>query len=374
MFAGSVVGSKKIRMDDCCEVRFAVRFPLRKNMLRPGARRNVFAFATMLAILGALNWFAFPSRAMAQEQPEGGEIVANLCAGRVVIGVAKDGIVVATLENPIEPDTKPPMIVPVSDQRVAILLGAADWWLPDENRELARIYSELPNLQSGQGRPRGPRLDPTNSAGGGAGSEATDIEQIAQGVRGRLSFVADHIHGNLKLDDGEPLLQLILVDYARDYGPEVWLVKYTVDQEPEQGDFWQTRVLQPHYTQLWPPEKDQPRGLVEVSWPPQPTFESLIGGGNARVTQAIAGTQGMQQVSAAIFDGQIQKQSAVDVAQFLRTCLEAAKVPNARMIEVEVNAKRGVGWFVRPPAEMQATGSEKARPAGAPSLRKPGIQ
>lgn len=98
---------------------------------------------------------------------------------------------------------------------------------------------------------------------------------------------------------------------------------------------------------------------------------SLITGGNAHVTQAIAGTQGMQQVSAAILEGQIQKQSAVDVAQFLRTCLDAAKAPNARMVEAEVNEKRGVGWFVRPPAETEAAGSERARPTGAPSLRKP---
>lgn len=335
--------------------------------MSPNARRLAFAIAAAVLICSALL-----RRAAAQDQPQGGEIVANLCAGRVVIGVAEDGIVVATLENPIEPDTRPPMIVPVSDHRVAILLGAADWWLPDENLELARIYSELPDLQASAARPSGPKLDPGNSAAeGGAGSEATDVEQIAQGVRGRLSFVADHIHGNLKLDDGAPLLQLILVDYARDYGPEVWLVKYSVDQEPEQGDFWQTRVLQPHYTQLWPPEKGQPRGLVEVSWPPQPTLANLIGGGNAPVAQAIAGTQGMQNVSAAIFDGQIQKQSAVDVAQFLRTCLDAAKTTNARMIEAEVNEKRGVGWFVRPLAEMKNAGSEPARPAEAPSLRKP---
>lgn len=352
-------------MGNCREVRSPVRLVIAKKIILPSAWRLALAIAAALLIFAAL-----PREAGAQEQPEGGEIVANLCTGRVVIGVAKDGIVVATLENPIEPDTKPPMVVPVSDQRVAILLGAADWWLPDENLELARIYGELPDLQARGARPRGPQLDPGNSEGG-AGTEATDIEQIAQGVRGRLSDVADHIHGNLKLDDGESLLELILVDYARDYGPEVWLVKYSVDQEPEQGDFWQTHVLQPHYAQLWPPEKGAPHGLVEVSWPAQPTVASLIGGGNARVTQAISTTQGMQDASEAILDGQIQQQSAVDVAEFLRTCLDAAKSQNARMIEAEVNEKHGVGWFVRPPAEVQAAGSEQARPAGAPSLRKP---
>jgi len=312
---------------------------------------------------------ALPLRTCAQDdsaQPRGQEIVANLCAGRVVIGVAKDGIVVATLENPIEPETRPPMIVPVSEERVAILLGAADWWLPDENRELASIYDELPDLPSTQGR-QSPHLQ--ESASEGAGSEATGIEQIANRLRGRLSLVANYIHGSLDLQNGEPLLQMILVDYAPDYGPEVWLVKYSVDQEPEQGDYWQTRVLQPHYTQLWPPEKGQPRGLIEVSYPSAPTLANLISGGDARVAQSISATPGMQQVSAAILDGKIEKESAVDVAEFLRTCLHAATVPSARMVEAELNPKRGVGWFVRPPTEIRTAGSEQVRTPGAPSLR-----
>lgn len=320
-------------------------------------------------IVALLILFALPPRAMAQDYENVQEIVANLCTGRVVIGVAKDGIVVATLENPIEADTRPPMVVPVSDDRIAILLGAADWWLPDQRRELANISKELPDLQAGQGRPRGPRLQSSN--GGGAGSEATDIEQIANGLLGRLSYVAGHIHGNLNLGD-QPILQMVLVDYVPDYGPEVWLVTYAIDQEPEQGDFWQTRVRQPQYTQLWPPEKGQPRGLVEVSYPEQPSVASLISGGDARVAQAISATPAMQQISQAILDGQIQEQTAVDVATFLRACLGAKIVPNARMIEAELNEKRGVGWFVRPPAEAQAAGSEEARPAGAPSLKKPG--
>lgn len=332
-------------------------------------RKHLPEFCGLFCAL--LLFAALPLRTLAQddsEQPRGQEIVANLCSGRVVIGVAKDGIVVATLENPIEPETRPPMIVQVSEGRVAILLGAADWWLPDENRELASIYAELPNLPSTQGR-QSPRLQ--QSASEGAGSEATGIEQIANRLRERLSFVANYIHGSLDLDDGEPLLQMVLVDYAPDYGPEVWLVKYSVDQEPEQGDYWQTRVLQPHYTQLWPPEKGQPRGLIEVSYPSEPTLANLISGGDAGVAQAISATPGMQQVSEAILDGKIEKESAADVAEFLRTCLHAATVAKARMVEAELNPKRGVGWFVRPPAEIRTAGSEQVRPPGAPSLRGP---
>lgn len=234
-----------------------------------------------------LAWFAvlltaltlFPRGSAAQQDPEqenAEEIIANLCAGRVVIGVAKDGIVVATLENPIESQTRPPMIVRISDDRMAVLLGAADWWLPDQKRELARLDKELPDLRPAQGN-NGPHLQASSQEG--PGSEATDIERIADGLRTRLGFIADHIHGNLQLGDDEPLLQMILTDYAPNYGPEVWLIQYSVEQEPEQGDYWQTRVLQPQYTQLWPPEKGQPHGLIEISDPEAPTIESLIQAG-----------------------------------------------------------------------------------------------
>lgn len=328
----------------------------------------------LLSALAALLIFAFPPRLFSQDNlppgdRNGQEIVANLCAGRVVIGVAKDGIVVATLENRVEPDTLPPMIVPVSSRRVAVLLGAADWWLPDENRELASLYKELPDLPSAHDIPQGPHLE--SSAPEGAGSEAIGLERIANRLRARLNFVAERIHGDLNLRAHFPLLQMLLVDYARDYGPEVWLVKYSVDQEPEQGYFWQTDILPPQYTQLWPPAKGQPRGLVEVSYPNEPTITGMITSGNPRVAQAISATPGMKEVSSAIFEGKIQKESAVDVAEFLRTCLSAAKVPGARIVEAELNRQNGVGWFVRPPVEAQAAGSEKPRLPGAPTLRGP---
>jgi|GEM_PF-1031346 len=329
----------------------------------------------LLPTLAALLIFAFPPRLFSQDDlppsdRNGQEIVANLCAGRVVIGVAKDGIVVATLENRIEPDTLPPMIVPVSSRRVAVLLGAADWWLPDENRELVSLYQELPDLPSARGIPQSPHLE--SSASEGAGSEAMGLERIANRLRARLSFVAERIHGDLNLRPHFPLLQMLLIDYARDYGPEVWLVKYSVEQQPEQGYFWQTDILPPHYTQLWPPAKGQTRGLIEVSYPDEPTITSLIAGGNPRMAQAISATPGMKEVSSAILEGKIQKQSAVEVAEFLRTCLSAARVPQARMVEAELNRRNGVGWFIRPPVEAKAAGSEKARPPGAPTLRGPG--
>lgn len=334
--------------------------------------KDYFALLTVLFAIALAAFFPFPSAA--QELPPGDqsaqEIVANLCTGRVVIGVAKDGIVVATLENPIEPQTRPPMIVSISDERVAILLGAADWWLPDENRELARLDAELPTLppphSTGANRPR-----LQSGYEEGAGSEATGVENLGDNLRGRLAVIADHIHGNLNLAEDQPLLQMIIADYAPAYGAEVWLVQYFVEQEPEQGDYWQTRILQPKYDQLWPPEKGQPRGLIEINYPAATPVASLIRSGDLHLAQSISAAPGMTQVSDAILNGDVEKIDAADLAAFFRTSLGALAVPKARMIEAEVNKIRGVGWFIEPPVEPQVAGSEQTRPPGAPSLRQP---
>lgn len=307
-----------------------------------------------------------------QDQENSEEIVANLYAGRVVVGVAKDGIVVATLENPIEPGTRPPMIVSLASEGIAVVLGAGDWWLPDEQKELARLDQELPRLPAIGGGVEAPHL--TTGAGEDTG-EATDIERLADRVRVRLDQIARHIHGDLHLGEDEPILEIVLADYAQDYGPEVWLISYSLKQEPEQGDFWQTRALQPQYTQLWPPEKGAAQGLVEVSYPTVPTndtLETLVAAGDSRINAAISAAPGMRAISEQILDGKIEKLQAVDVAAFLRTSLQASAPPNARMIEAEVNKDMGVGWFIAPPPEVPLPGSESARPANAPSLVHPG--
>ena len=340
--------------------------------LRPTAVYRLYRFAIYLIVLNAAAWI-FPRHSFAQnpDQESVEEIVANLYAGRVVIGVAKDGIVVATAENPIEPETSPPMVVPLSDERVAILLGAADWWLPSEHRELARIDSELPELPPPAGLRKAPTLGGTN---GEADAEASDIEQIAGRLHQRLTVIADHIHSNLNFAPNEPLLVMVLVDYVQNYGAEVWVVQYPIEQEPEQGDFWQTTVLQPQYTQLWPPEKGQTRGLVEISYPPEPAganLSALLASGDPRIAAALSASPELRDTSNSILNGDIEKLSAVSVAAFLRESLRATARPGARMIEAEINKERGIGWFIAPPEEAPTPGSEQVHPSGAPSLRRP---
>ena len=49
--------------------------------------------------------------------------MANLAAGRVIIAVVKDAIVVGTLENPIEAETRPPTPVEIETSRVGSFSG-----------------------------------------------------------------------------------------------------------------------------------------------------------------------------------------------------------------------------------------------------------
>ncbi|MGH9864214.1 MAG: hypothetical protein ACRD4H_02245 [Candidatus Acidiferrales bacterium] len=333
-------------------------------------RRRSFTLY-LVALAAAVSIFPSHSFAQSPDQENSEEIVANLYAGRVVIGVAKDGIVVATLENPIEPETRPPMIVPLSDERVAILLGAVDWWLPSEHRELSRIDKELPELPPPTGLRKTPSLGGTDS---GVGVEANDIEQIGGRLHDRLTLIAGHVHSNLNFAPNEPILAMILVDYVQNYGAEVWLIQYPIEQEPEQGDFWQTTVLQPQYTQLWPPEKGQPRGLVEISYPSESVganLSALVGLGDPRIATALSASPALRETSQSILNGGIQELPAASVAAFLRESLRAIAQPGSRMIEAEINKERGIGWFIAPPEEAPKSGSEQVRPSGAPSLRRP---
>src|SRR5580658_9901052 len=98
---------------------------------RPQHERRVFFLALLLGLLttgGGAHLRA--ARADSQQnvnEESSQEVVANLAAGRVEIVVAKDQIVIGTLQNPIEAGSVPPQIVEMAGRRAGILLGAVDW-------------------------------------------------------------------------------------------------------------------------------------------------------------------------------------------------------------------------------------------------------
>ena len=264
-------------------------------------------FRTALVLLAAS---AIPFVASAQENAGAPteEIVVNLSAGRVVIAVVKDAILIGTVENPIEPQTHVPTPVELSSERAGVILGAVDWFSPSAQKTLARLDRELPHLHSelsiGQA--------PPHLAESQGGDEAADIEAIGQNLLERLNELAGGIHGKLDMPAKEPLAQLIVADYLANYGAEVWQASYTMKQTQQRGDFWATSVLRPVYLQFYPPEKGQPRTLMEFSYPADaspPALLSLLQSGDPRLAKIKASDPKMAEVAATI-PGRRKQQSA----------------------------------------------------------------
>jgi hypothetical protein len=323
------------------------------------------ASLALLAIIFTLARIA--ARASSQDQPgtPSEETVANLAAGRVIIAVVKDAILIATIENPIEAETRPPTPVAVSSERAGILLGAENWTSPSSKQVLAQLDQELPRLRS-RLLPSSPHLQPEQGGG-----EATDVEVIGQGLLERLNEVAQNLHGKVNLSEDEPLTELILVGYLPGYGPDIWTLTYQVQQQEQDSDYWTTRVLRPSYLQFWPPEKGQPRTLLEFSYPsdnaPTPLLE-LLRQKDPRIEHVVHSDSKMGEVASRLLEGESNKVLAADATQFLRAVLSAIAPANTRETMCAIREDTGLTWILAPPAESPARGNRPERPPGAPSL------
>jgi hypothetical protein len=318
------------------------------------------------------------SRTLAQGSTEGPtqEIVANLAAGRVIIAVVKDAILVGTVENPIEAETSPPTPVALSSARAGVILGSVDWFSPTSQQDLARLDTELPHLRT--------RLvaDAPHLAGTQGGGEAADIEATGQGLFERLSAVAKGLHGKVNIPADEPLALLIIADYLPGYGPEVWQVKYEMKQVEERRDYWDTRVLRPTYLQFWPPEKGAPRTLLEFDYPPEKQSASLLEilrQKDPRLEKIRSADPRMAQLADLFLAGDGNKVLAAEATEFLRAALDAIRPPRARETIALIRQESGFQWVLPPPRETPKPAQQQAqqpseqheRPPEAPSLLKP---
>lgn len=331
----------------------------------------VFTVSAIIAAAVLLITFALPGAArppINPQEPDDSveEVVANLAAGRVIIAVFKDAIVIGTVENPIETASMTPPIVPVSSGRAGVLLGAVDWTSPSSHQVLARLHRELPHIRAyAPGFTQGPHLteEPNTTV-------AHDIEQLGLGLFGRLSGITEQIHGHLNMKSDEPLTQLVVVDYLPAYGAEVWLISYSLKQQPERGDFWQTRLLRPRYSQLWPPEKNAPRTLVEFDYPEDaqtvPMRDMMLA--HEPSLQRLHDTSGeMGWVADSILHGEIDKRFSAAGLPFMRAALET--LANGHRIQLAViRPDTGFAWVVAPPPEPKLPGEDKLRPPDAPTL------
>jgi hypothetical protein len=338
--------------------------------IRPLDSRGRFHCSAARAAILSLALFACPPRVLAQETAEtpGDEIVANLAAGRVIIAVVKDAIIVGTVENPIEASTYPPIPVPLSSRRVGVMLGAVDWFSVTSGQDLARLDRELPRLHSRM-IPQDPRLQQPQE-----GSEASDIQAIGQGVLERLNQVVKGLHNKIDLPQEEPLAELILGDYIEGYGPEIWQLLFPLQQDPQRGDYWDTRVLRPRYFQFWPPEKGQPRTLIEFHYPPgeaSPTLLELLRQNDPRLVKVRESEANLSHVADFLLHGESNKVPAADAIQFLRAALAATNPPHSRQTMAAIGTQTGFQWILPPPPEPKRPGQKRERPEGAPTLAKP---
>ncbi len=316
--------------------------------------------ARVLSLLVLVACAAAP-RLPAQERDD--EIVANLAAGRVIVHVARESIVFATIAQAAEADSLAPRVVALDATHIGVLLGAVEWQIPAGAKPL-RVEKNVPRLGGVQGVP------PSQLA-----EENTDLEMIGVAYLEALRKFAERLHHRIDLQPDEPLLLLVVIgDAPGGYGPEVWLYDYRVVQETVRGDYYQTRVLRPRTTQLYPPEKHAPRTLLEVRYPRDAagvTLQEEIEHNDLLIARLARSEPKFARVLEKIQAGKANAAVPGDAAEFLR----AAVVPLAGKGRFAVGSwteNRGLDWLVPPEEALEKAQEDKDRPPEAPTLfRKP---
>jgi hypothetical protein len=212
------------------------------------------------------------------------------------------------------------------------------------------------------------------------GTGDADLELIGVGFLEKLRPLVSQLHHKIDIKPDEPLFEIVLIGYApQDYGPEVWLIEYRAEQQSVSAtsDFWQTRILRPRFTQLYPPEKHEAKTLVETRFPAdlqEVPLTGLIQQNDPRIAKLRTSDPRFNKVAEHIERGQANKVLVQDAADFLRAALPFL-AGSAHFVEGTVGENGGFEWIVPPeePREKaQRAQEEKDRPADAPTLmRKP---
>ena len=307
-------------------------------------------------------FFAMALPVWAQDREE--EIVANLAGGRVIVHVARDTVIFAAIDQPVEPHGIPPRVVGIDSGHIGVLFGASEWRSPADPKpiRLDRNYQ---------------RVGATRTRDYGGPEEAEpDLEMIGTAFLEKLRPLVDQLHHKIDFPSDEPVLQIVLIGFApRDYGPEVWVVEYHIEQEEvatRGQEYWQTRVLRPHFTQLYPPEKHAPRVLVESRYPAGlkgPTLEEMIKSNDPRIASILQNAR-FEKVLENLRSGSAQKAPAVESVDFMRALLPLV-AGNSSFLIGTLDEQHGLNWVVPPSEPVEKAEEDKNRPPGAPTLRGP---
>lgn len=304
-----------------------------------------------------------PQTGRAQESLEN-EVVANLAGGRVIVDVSRELISFAVIDHPIETNSHPPRVMSLDATHVGVLFGAAEWQVSADpkpvrlDHNFARVTKQDPRYQAYPDE-----AEP-------------DLESIGVGFLERLRPLVSQLHNKLNLNADEPIFEVILIGYAKDYGPEVWQVDYRIEQEDlgSRGrDYWQTHILRPRFSQLYPPEgKKSARRLVETRYPEDlegADLNALIVRDDPRIGHLRAADQRFAKVLAQIDKGEAHKAPDADSTDLLRALVPII-AGNARFALGTIGEEQGFEWVVAPDEPMETAVPDKNEPPEAPSLRR----
>lgn len=330
------------------------------NLAKLGQYRSLTAIIHAVAS-PLLFMIALVPPTVAQELNRGGEIVANLAGGRVIVHVAKEEIIFAGIDHAIEANSIPPRVLSLDSGHIGVLLGASEWRHTADpvpvrlDKDFARLGGTSPNYA--------PNPDEI----------APDLDTMGVAFLERLRPLVSQLQHKIDFPSDEPLFEVVVIGYLHDYGPEVWTIEYRIQQEEiaTRGDFWQTRLLRPRYTQLYPPEKKEPKTLVEVRYPANiegPTLLQLIKGNYPDFDDLAKGQPRFLKVLEDIDRGQANKAAPQDASDFLRAAVPI--IAGKSKYFIGTMTERGFDWIVPPDEPVEKAKEDKNRPPDAPSLRR----
>lgn len=306
--------------------------------------------------------FAFAAKPSFSQGHED-EIVANLAGGRVIVHVAKEVIVFAAFDQPVERNSTPPRVMDLDATHIGVLFGASEWRVPADPKPV-RLDRNFQRLGK-----RDPRYEAA------PGEMEPDLETMGTAFLETLHPLVSQLHHKLDFTPDETFFQVVIIGYAPNgYGPEVWVAEYHIEQElvPARGEYWQTHIRRPRFTQLYPPEKHAPRTLVESRYPADaqgPTLLDLIKGNDPRITQLGSAQPRFEKVLENIRGGQAQKAVAADSVDFMKAVLPVIS-GGASFVLGTIDERRGFEWIIPPDEPVEKVQEDKDRPPEAPTLRK----
>lgn len=291
------------------------------------------------------------------------EIIANLAAGRVAICVAREAIVVGTASESVETGSKAPVVVQLDSAHMAVLFGAVEWLQPGSGRPPVRMDAMLAEVAGVLNHPlKAIELEK---------DEAGEVEQLAIEFLEKVRVVTSQIHHPLDLKPDEPLLTIVLADFVKDYGPEAWVVSYRVKQTMLQDEFYSTQALRPSFTQIYPPEKKDPKTIVEFRYPAKKsaeTFASMLGQNDPRLAPVRGSDPKVAKAAQFILDGASNKADPAAAAAFMKGALEATSGKEQQLSLCVMYEDDRFSWVIEP---KDAVTAPPKRDSDAPTLRKP---